>query len=83
MTEVTHQVQVAMGVVPGPDDKKWGSITFMPSPMCSIAFAFPADALEGMAGSFPEGLRNLAAEVKRANMGLVIAGAMPPIKEKI
>jgi hypothetical protein len=80
---VQHAVQIGMGMVPGPDKKQWGNITFMPSPTCSIAFIFPADALDQMAESFPAALSDLAAQVKRANMGLVITTDMPPIKKRI
>lgn len=77
-----QQVGINLHQVKGPDGKVWGAVTFV-SPLSSTTNIFPQDVLEQIGPQLADEFSKLHDEVKRANMGLTVAGKMPEIKRKL
>jgi len=76
------QVGINLHQVKGPDGKVWGAVSFI-SPLSSTTNIFPQEALEEIGPQLASEFLKLHDEVKRANMGLTVAGTMPEIKRKL
>lgn len=73
------QLTMALNTGQGPDGKVWGVLVFASGPV-STQIAIPPDALAQIAKQLPAQMEELAAAVRRANMGLVIKTNLNGVK---
>lgn len=76
------EVQLGFNTGAGPDGKIWGVI-LIANPPLTFQFAVPPDAIESVATMFAAQIVELAAAVKRANLGLVLPTNKPSFDPSI
>lgn len=75
------ELNIAFNAGQGPDGKQWGVMAVSSGPL-TVQIAFPPEALDAISEGIPAEFTKLAAHVRRANMGLVIAPNLNGVKPK-